>query len=541
MTTSVFYASDIRGVNANGGIGATTADVFTNIDSLFDTGVTQTQSATSSGSTINPAATFGSTPANGSALIAVICRTADNIASTLTGWTQLTASGAGGVRRLEMWWKRAGASEPTTVTFGNATAAGWQVALYEFGGFATLYNPVTITTAVTGTSAAFANFNMDGCLTAVGAVVMGTAISGMSVAAVTGSLETTTLTSSSTLHGIARVDGWTNYEGTLPRFSWVTSRAHTKGSVGWPMIGESLAGLAPVIGNAIATTANGGVYMSGLSFDTSAIPDANTVTAATLTLTPNSTVSDYPTITNTSAFSLGNVAIVEDASNTRKVIKKPSEITALTRVATRSPSLPWSSPSSYDWTSDSTFPGQINLTGSTTILMATEDQKAGTTRTTAQFCALSATVTSHSLTVVHNFQTTATVVATVATSPVITRVAAYLRTVNATVATSPVITRVVTFGQNITATVDASPIVTRTATFARSIAASVSASPVITRAATFARTVTATVGNTITATGAIVITQAVRVLSLFMRNTVKIPQAVTVRLFGRSTIRIPKE
>ena len=541
VTTSVFYASDIRGVNANGGIGATPAGVFTNIDSLFDTGVTQTQSATSSGSTINPAATFGSTPASGSALIAVICRTADNIASTLTGWTQLTASGAGGVRRLEMWWRRAGASEPTTVTFGNATAAGWQVALYEFGGFATIYDPVTITTAVTGTSAAFANFNMDGCLTAVGAVVMGTAISGMSVAAVTGSLETATLTSSSTLHGIARVDGWTNYEGTLPRFSWVTSRAHTKGSVGWPMIGESFAGLAATIGNNIATLANGGVFMSGLSFDTSAIPNANTVTAATLTLTPSTSVTDYPTITNTSAFSLAAVAIVEDASNTRKVIKKPSEITALTRVATRAPSLPWSFLSSYDWTSDSTFPGQINLTGATTILMATEDQKAGTTRTTAQFCALSVTITSHSLTVVHNYQATATVVATVATSPIITRVAAYLRTVNATVATSPVITRVVTFGQNITATVDASPIVARTATFARSIAASVDASPVITRVVTFARTVTATVGNTITATGAIVITQAVRVLSLFMRNTVKIPQAVTVKLFGRSTIRIPKE
>jgi len=216
-----------------------------------------------------------------------------------------------------MWWRRAGASEPTAVTFGNATAAGWQVALYEFGGFAALYDPVTITTAVTGTSAAFANFNMDGCLTAVGAVVMGTAISGMSVAAASGSLETATLTSSSTLHGIARVDGWTNYEGTLPRFTWTTSRAHTKGSVGWPMIGESFAVIGPGIGNGIATTANGGVFMSGLSFDTSAIPDANTVTAATLTLTPNTSVTDYPTISNTSAFSLAGAAIVEDASNTR--------------------------------------------------------------------------------------------------------------------------------------------------------------------------------------------------------------------------------
>jgi len=541
VTTSVFYASAVRNVSANGTLGVTPAGVFTNIDSLFDTGVTQTQSATSSGSTINPAATFGSTPASGSALIAVICRTADNISSTLAGWTQLTASGAGGVRRLEIWWRRAGASEPTTVTFVNATAAGWQVALYEFGGFATLYDPVTITTAVTGTSNTFATFNMNGCLTAVGAVVMGTAISGMAISAGLGVLETATLTSSSTLHGIARVDGWTNSEGTGPGFTWVTARAHTKGSVGWPMIIDPFAGVSPQIGNEIATTANGIVGMVGLSFDTSAIPDANTVTAATLTLTPNATLTDYPTITNTSAFSLANVSIAADASNTRKVIKKPSEITALTRVATRAPSLPWTSASSYDWTSDSTFPGQINLTGSTTILMATEDQKAGTTRTTKQACNLSGTITTHSLTVVHNYQATATVVATVATSPVITRVAAYLRTVNATVATSPVITRVVTFGQNITATVGASPVVTRTATFARSIAATVSASPVITRAATFARSVTATVGNTITATGSIVITQAVRVLSLFMRNTVKIPQAVTVRLFGRSTIRIPKE
>jgi len=538
MTTSVFYASDLREVNANGTLGVTPAGVFTNINSLFDTGVTQTQSATGSGSTTNPTATFGTMPASGSALIAVLCRTADNIASTLTGWTQLTASGAGGVRRLEIWWKRAGASEPTAVTFGNATAAGWQVALYEFGGFATLYDPVTITTAVTGTSNTFATFNMGGCLTAVGAVVMGTAISSMAVSAGFGFLETATLTSSSTLHGIARVDGWTNYELTGPGFTWVTARAHTKGSVGWPMIIQST---APQIGNTIATTANGIVGMVGLSFDTSAIPDANTVSAATLTLTPNSTVTDYPTISYTSAFSLAAAAITADASNTRKVIKKPSEISALTRVATRAPSLAWTSPTTYDWTSDSTFPAQINLTGATTILMATEDQKAGTTRTTNQFCALSGTVATHSLTVVHNYQANATVTATVATSPVVSRVAAYLRTVTATVATSPVITRVVTFARTIVATVATSPVVTRTATFARTIVATVATSPVVTRTTTFVRTVTATVANTITATGAIVITQAVRVLSLFMRNTVKIPQAVTVRLLGRSTIRIPKE
>lgn len=540
VTTSVFYGASFRAVNANGNMGVTTAGVFTNIDSLFDTGVTQTQSATGSGSTTNPTATFGSTPASGSALVAVLCRTADNIASTLTGWTQLTASGAGGVRRLEIWWKRAGASEPTTVTFTNATAAGWQVALYEFGGFATLYDPITITAAQTGTSAAFANFNMDGCLTAVGAVVMGTAISGMSVAAAAGSLETATLTSSSTLHGIARVDGWTNYENTQPRFSWTTSRAHTKGSVGWPMIVESSIVAAPIVGNSINTTANGAVAMMGLSFDTSAIPDANTVTAATLTLAA-ANYANYPANTGVSAFSLAGAAIAVDGSNTRKVIKKPSELSALTRVATRAAASAWVYPAAYDWTSDAAFPGQISLTGSTTILMALEDQKTGTTRATAEQLVFSGTVSNHSLTVVHNYQTTATVTATVATSPVVSRVVTFARTIVATVAMSPVIARVVTFARDVIATVGASPVVTRTATFARTITATVATLPVITRIGTFARTVTTTVGNTITTTGAIVITQAVRVLSLFMRNTVKIPQAVTVRLLGRSTIRIPKE
>jgi hypothetical protein len=540
MTTSVFYASDVRGVNANGTLGVTPAGVFTNIDSLFDTGVTQTQSATSSGSTINPAATFGSTPASGSALIAVICRTADNIASTLAGWTQLTASGAGGVRRLEIWWRRAGALEPTTVTFGNATAAGWQVALYEFGGFANLFDPVTITTAVTGTSAALANFNMDGCLTAVGAVVMGTAISGMSVVAAAGSLETATLTSSSTLHGIARVDGFTNFEGTQPRFTWTTSRAHTKGSVGWPMIVAADFLGDQLVGNGAASTANGSVSMMGISFDTSAIPDANTVTATTLTLAAANFVA-YPANTAVSAFSLAGAAIVVDASNTRKVIKKPSELSALTRVATRAGGSPWTYPTAYDWTSDSTFPGQISLTASTTILIAIDDQKTGTTRATAEQLVLSGTVTNHSLTVVHNFQSNATVTATVATSPVITRSFIFARTIIATVAALPVVTRIPIFARTIAATVSASPVVTRTATFARSIAATVATSPVITRIGTFARTVKATVANTITATAAIVITQPVRVLSLFMRNTIKIPQAVTVRLFGRSTIRIPKE
>lgn len=540
MTTSVFYGSDVRAVNANGSLGVTPAGVFTNIDSLFDTGVMQTQSKTSSGSTINPAATFDNTPASGSALIAVICRTADNIASTLTGWTQLTASGAGGVRRLEMWWRRAGALEPTAVTFGNATAAGWQVALYEFGGFATLYDPVTITTAVTGTSAALANFNMDGCLTAVGAVVMGSVVSNMAVVAAFGSFETATLTSSSTLHGIARVDGWTNYEGSTPRFTWTTSRAHTKGSVGWPMIVSADFTGDQLVGNGVASATNGGVAMMGISFDTSAIPNANTVTATTLTLATGN-FSGYPANTAVSAFSLAGAAIVVDASNTRKVIKKPSELSALTRVATRAAGSPWTYPTAYDWTSDATFPGEISLTGSTTILMALEDQKTGTTRATGEQLVFSGTVANHSLTVVHNFQSNATFLATVATSPVITRSFIFARTIIATVAGLPVVTRIPIFARTIAATVGASPVVTRTATFARSIVATVATSPVITRIGTFARTVKATVGNTITATAAIVITQPVRVLSLFMRNTIKIPQAVTVRLFGRSTIRIPKE
>lgn len=281
--------------------------------------------------------------------------------------------------------------------------------------------------------------------------------------------------------------------------------------------------------------------MFALTFDTSAITSANTVTAATLSMMADTGVTKYPLTTGVSAFSLGTTAPTTSASNTQTVWKKPTQLSALTRVATRAANLAWVASTTYDWTSDSTFPAAVNKTGSTYILVATEYQKAGTTTANDEFMTAPTAASNHSLTVVHNLQATATVTATVATSPAITDIASFFRTITATVATSPVITRVVTFGQNITATVDASPIVARTATFARSIAATVDASPVITRAATFARTVTATVGNTITATGAIVITQAVRVLSLFMRNTVKIPQAVTVRLFGRSTIRIPKE
>ena len=540
MTTSVFYASDLREVNANGTLGVTPAGVFTDINSLFDTGVTQTQSATGSGSTVNPAATFGSTPANGSALIAVICRTADNISSTLSGWTQLTASGAGGVRRLEIWWKRAGASEPTTVTFTNATAAGWEIALYEFGGFATLYDPVTITTAVTGTANTFTTFNMNGCLTAVGAVVMGTAISSMAVSAGLGFLETATLTSSSTLHGIARVDGYTNYELTTPGFTWVTSRAHTKGSVGWPMIIETT---APQIGNEIATTANGIVGMVGLSFDTSAIPDANTVTAATLTLTPNSTVTDYPTISNTSAFSLAAAAITANGSNTRKVIKKPSEISALTRVATRAPSLAWTSPTAYDWTSDSTFPAQINLTGATTILMATEDQKAGTTRTTKQFCALSGTVATHSLTVVHSLLGSATVTASATATPTISRIASFPRTVTASATATGVISRIVSLSATIAAAATASPLISRVASLSQTISASATASPTIAKVASFARTIAASVAAVpgIVADYIPFTNQLPRILRLAGRSTITLVTQSTLRLLGRSTLKLPKE
>lgn len=87
---------------------------------------------------VNPGATFTSTPTQGNLLVAVL-GTADGTTGNVTnpsGWTTRadkfsTASPIGGVRIVE---KIAGAAEPTSVTFTDASSVNWSLEIMEFSG-----------------------------------------------------------------------------------------------------------------------------------------------------------------------------------------------------------------------------------------------------------------------------------------------------------------------------------------------------------------------------------------------------------------------
>ena len=416
MTTSVFYDSLLRlndlgsyqGASSTTTVGgATPKQIYDNINTFLDTGVTLVQQVNNSASTTNPNATFASTPTNGNAMIALVVRGSDNIASTgPAGWTQLTANGAAAARRLEVWWKRAGASEAKLHTWTNATAALWEVTLIEFGGWAAIVDPIVVLTAANLTSGASATFNQTGMLETVCAVVTSGGSAG-TFSNNSSNIESTTdlpFTTTTRFRAMS-IDAWTNRPTTsagtnqTASISWTTARASTRAQVGWPNGTEDTFATYYTVGNNAQNTA-GIVGQLGMSFNTASIPDGDTVVSATLTLTAPATAG-YPTNSAVNVYSVSTIAA--DNSNTRTVWRKPTEIQALTRVATRAAGSAWNVSTSYAWTSDATFPAAISKTGSTHLLVATGDQQAGTLRNTTEQITLSAVGgTVHYLTVVHD-------------------------------------------------------------------------------------------------------------------------------------------
>ena len=177
MTTSVVYGSSLRYVNLASladsvTAGATVSTISSNISTMLDTGVTLVQQVNNSATGTNPNATFTNTPTNGNAMIAVLARGNDNAASTPpAGWTQLTAQGSAGARRLEIFWKRAGASEAKLHTWTNATSGLWDLILIEFGGWAAVADPITIIAGANVTTTTSTTFSQTGILESVCAVV----------------------------------------------------------------------------------------------------------------------------------------------------------------------------------------------------------------------------------------------------------------------------------------------------------------------------------------------------------------------------------
>lgn len=474
MTTSVFYDSEMRVVdvandpNSNQSAGVTVSTIYNNLTSLLTTGVTLVQQKNNSASTTNPTATFTSTPTNGNAMIAIVVRGSDNISSTNGSWTQLTATGSAGARRLEIWWRRAGASEPTAHTWTNATAALWEVTLLEFSGWATLADPIVIFGAGNLTSGTTATFGDAGMLDGVCAVVTSGGSAGTFTNTSTNGETVTDLPFTTTTRFRAMlVDAYANKpESQGNQITWTTSRVCTRAAVGWPSGSEVQlnGGYGNIVGNDIQTSDDVAGQI-GLRFDTSTIPDTDTVSAATLTLTSDATPS-WPANTAVNVYSLAAASISASNSNTRAVWKTPTEIGALTRVATRAAGSAWAGSTAYAWTSDATFPAAVNKTGSTTLLLATGDQASGTLRSTQEYANISSTSGSvHYLTVVHSFVGSATIAATLTVTPTVSKVLAYARTIAASLDTVPVLSRVASFARTIANTITTSPIITYVVTY----------------------------------------------------------------------------
>jgi hypothetical protein len=407
----VFYGAEQRTVDlaqvASSNVGTVSVQtIYDNLTTMLDTGVTLVQQVNNSGSTTNPNATFASTPTNGNAMIALVVRGADNVASTNGSWTLLTSAGVTALRRLEVWWRRAGASEPTLHTWTNGTAALWEVTLIEFGGWAAYADPELITAAANFTTATTASFVNTGILESVCAVVTSGGSAGTFTNTGTNTESVTNLPFFTTTRFRAMsVDGYTNRPiDQTNQITYTTSRPRTQAQVGWRngYDGAQAGGIFDsVIGNDASTAA---VFAGQVAqrYDTSTIPDLDTVTSATLTLLADNNPLAYPNNTSVNVYSLNAAAIAADNSNTRTVWKKPTEIQALTRVATRAAGSAWTGSTAYTWTSDSTFPAAINKTGNTTLLIATNDQQTGTLRATRECMNITATPGDHYLTVVHD-------------------------------------------------------------------------------------------------------------------------------------------
>ena len=556
MTTSVFYDTVARHVDLGSYQGAslvttvgnaTPKQMYDNINTLLDTGVTLVQQVNNSASTTNPNATFASTPTNGNAMIALVVRGADNVASTgPSGWTSLTATGAAGARRLEIWWKRAGASEAKLHTWTNATAALWEVTLIEFGGWASLVDPITVLTAANVTSGGSVTFNQTGILETVCAVVTSGGSAGTFTNNSTNMESTTDLPFTTTTRFRAMsIDAWTNRPTTslatsqTASISWTTARPSTRAQVGWPYGTEDTLASYYTIGNNTQNTA-GIVGQTGMSFNTASIPDGDTIASATLTLT-SASIATYPTNSAVNIYSVSTISA--DNSNTRTVWRKPTELAALTRVATRAANSTWNASTAYAWTSDATFPAAISKTGSTHILIATNDQQAGTLRNTTEHMTLAVSgFSSHYLTVVHSFIGSATVAATTTMTPTVNRAIVYARTVASTMTASPTISRLITFARTINATVTTNPTVNRAVAYLRTITSSIDLTPTITRTVSIARTISATVTAipSVLAQYVPLVPAITHKISLRVRSTISLVVPDRLQLKIRSRLRLPE-
>lgn len=575
MATSIFYPSATKGAfyqsgDTNGTAARSLARELTQAAT-----VSERVFASGSGSTTMTSGTLTNTPTSGDVLIAVLYRRADgqNTITNPTGWTKLTGAGTTGSRLLEVWWYRStgvvGDKGSFSWTVTSATGA-WGIDLFRFGGSAAFADPTvkTAATAFTATTTPAAVTEVPATtgeapgMTLTCIAVNGTSLGASGITAAfsgTGTAESTTNYYDSTFGGGASTvhDLYNNVAYGSPTYGTAytlgASRAGHQAVIHLDGGGAAVSQLdtlgAGVNANLGASNYPGALFQSYLIYDTSSIPDSNTVSSATLGLraSASSVASAWattdPANATLQARFFGTSITDTRGNNNSHWALSPSGMAAKTLVATYPAASAWTDNTDYTLTSTGSFPGSINKTGNTVLIFTTDDFATSTARSSRETYGFTTGSTYAPLTVVHSFLGSATVAATAGLTPTISRAVNYARTIAASLTGTPAISRTLAYARSITSSVTTNPTLTTGLAYARTLTATVTTTPAISRTVSYLRTIASTVTTvpTLIATKIPFVPQVANIVRITGRSTIQLAQTVTARLGGRYTIRLPKE
>ena len=564
MTTSVFYPTDTA--CAIQLAPASQARAFGN---SLATAASVTQNVNSSGTKSSPSfamttGTLTNTPASGDVLLVVLQYGDNNAVTTApSGWALLTSGGTAGSRRLEIWWYRSTgvAADKGPFTFNcSAGATFFGTQFFCFTGNAACGDPTVATAATSFASTADPaawTTTVDNQTDVPGMTLTAFVVGGGTISSISGAFSGTGTQESHATYidtGFNRgassvVDLYNNADYVANStwtfgtdWSWTTSRAghfaviHLVGGGRIDQPSPNFGAGAGIKGpGSVGTpTFPGGNAETITRYDTSTIPDSNTITSATLTVRASDRMSsglssyltDNPANADLQARFYGTGAMPNTTlgNNNNHWWLTSSAFAAKTLLASHAAASAWTLNTDYNLVNSGTaLIDNISKTSGTVIAWGTSDQATSTSRTTAECYGMVDPATYSTLTVVHSFVGSATVAASLTTTPTLSRIATFPRTIAATLTSTPVLATVTSYLRTITSSIDLTPVLSRVPNFARTIAA----------------TLTGT-GN-ITATHQPFTVQVARIVRLAGRSTLKLTQIVTARLGGRSTIRAPKE
>ena len=543
MTTSVIYAASSFGVTQF----SPASHALAISSNLAADSTVQNVSATSSGAGDMISGTLGATPTLNDVIIAVIMR-ADGqaVTSAPAGWTLITGANTAGSRSLEVWWYRstgiAADKGPHTFTRAAGTA-NWCIELYGFSGAAVCGNPTVGNSAASFAAATVTqSIAMDDISAGPGAVLTAFCVGGGTISSISGAFSgtgteeahTTYINGTYTRGGASVVDVYNNVDFTTDptygtAWTWTTSRAGHSCSIRLNGGGSANVPTAQAFGAGIGNTALTNSLSQGyMTFDTSSIPDANTISSAVLDITGTGIVLGANFADPSTAILQARYHGTTAPTNTRgdndnHWLLSASAFAAKTLVATYPAASTWSVVAANTLTSQAALATNVNKTGNTVLVYSTDEYATATAGTGTQAYAIANPTTGTTLTVVHSFVGSATVTASATASPTITRTATLVRTIAASVTASPTISRIAAFPRTITASVTANPTISRVGTLARTVAASVQAVP------------------SLVADYFPYSTQLPRIFRLAGRSTITLATQSTLRLLGRSTLKLPKE